>query len=303
MSFQTSYRDAISVSELRRIDAACMLVPWLWSIGFAITFSALFAKIWRVKKLVDSSIAMKRIVVTVMDVVYILVVVLSIETVVLLLFQFLSPLKWERTVMIEIEGYPIRSAGMCRSTYDVVFWPILVVEKVIFLVCALYLCNQTRHINNALAERDDLFWVVMMLFQILLLVVPLYAMVREQPEVLYFVMVSAVFLQNVTALVIIFTKKNYRTVVKSDKGKTNLSASIKESIQAPGKSKSRAPQSIAARHYTDSHESRLFTKGDIELENKTEGADIECVTTSGLGVCYQPQPPETQIMFSDGNSR
>ena len=32
-----------------RVDAACMALPWLFSMGFAVTFSALLAKIWRIK--------------------------------------------------------------------------------------------------------------------------------------------------------------------------------------------------------------------------------------------------------------
>ena len=35
--------------SVMRVDAACMALPWLFSIGFAIIFSALFAKIWRIR--------------------------------------------------------------------------------------------------------------------------------------------------------------------------------------------------------------------------------------------------------------
>merc|ERR1711862_1061119 len=40
-------------NEIWKADAACMAVPWLFGIGFVITFSALFAKIWRMCKIMD----------------------------------------------------------------------------------------------------------------------------------------------------------------------------------------------------------------------------------------------------------
>ena len=42
-------------------DAACVAFPWLSSLGFTICFSALFSKIWRIKKIMNNANKFKRI--------------------------------------------------------------------------------------------------------------------------------------------------------------------------------------------------------------------------------------------------
>lgn len=49
-------------------DIACMCSPWLINIGFTVCFSALFAKTWRLNKILLSKNALKRIKVTEKDV-------------------------------------------------------------------------------------------------------------------------------------------------------------------------------------------------------------------------------------------
>merc|ERR1712176_1164377 len=46
----------------------------------------------------------------------------------------------------------------------------------------------------------------------MLLMLPLSALVRDQPPVYYFVMAAAIFLQNLSVLLIIFTSKVVRTL-------------------------------------------------------------------------------------------
>ena len=56
-----------SIASERGCNVACMAVPWLLSLGFAITFSALFAKIWRIKTVISNAQHMRRVVVRARD--------------------------------------------------------------------------------------------------------------------------------------------------------------------------------------------------------------------------------------------
>lgn len=59
MGIQTKYRYVIDGltgtptaeenPDIAGVDAACMMVPWLYSLGFAMVYSSLYAKVYRVR--------------------------------------------------------------------------------------------------------------------------------------------------------------------------------------------------------------------------------------------------------------
>mmetsp|Transcript_26569 Transcript_26569/g.33836 ORF Transcript_26569/g.33836 Transcript_26569/m.33836 type:complete len:839 (-) Transcript_26569:94-2610(-) len=213
LGLETEYRDSY---DINMIDAACMAVPWLWGIGFAVTFSALFAKVLRVKLLYTAASKMKRRKIETKDVLSIMVVVLVIETSILLSFQFVSPLKWEREVLDDINGIAIESVGHCESESGWWFFASLVGFNILCLFYALILCFQTKHIPSDFSESSHIFLSVMFMFQVLVLAVPVSAMVRDNTNVFYFMRAGAIFLQNFTVLCIIFGPKMYRIYKKED---------------------------------------------------------------------------------------
>lgn len=152
-----------------KVDAACMLVPWFYGLGFAVTFSAIFAKIQRVKLIYLAGINMQRKKVTVKDVMNIMVVMLGIEFGLLLSWQLVSPYQWERTVTeTDEEGFPVESVGVCTSDSGSYFFLGIILFHVICLIFALILAWQTKDINNEFAESSYLFLTVMFMFQVLI---------------------------------------------------------------------------------------------------------------------------------------
>ncbi|CAB9531659.1 Gamma-aminobutyric acid (GABA) B receptor [Seminavis robusta] len=115
-------------------------VDGLACLGFTIIFSALFAKIWRIKKIHSHAERFRRQEVMIRDVISIMVVMLVVETAVLLTWSLVDPLQWNRTVLTEdADGYPIESAGSCSSDSTVYFLSTLAVFKGGSLLYALYL--------------------------------------------------------------------------------------------------------------------------------------------------------------------
>ena len=95
----------------------CMSVPWLALIGFTITFSALFAKTWRVNQFFKSKNSLARIQVTERDVLQPFFIILSLNVIVLLCWTIIDPLRFVREYDkgLDIYNREIASVGYCRS--------------------------------------------------------------------------------------------------------------------------------------------------------------------------------------------
>lgn len=189
----------------------CMAVPWFYGMGFVITFSALFAKIYRVKLIYQAGVRMQRKQVTLADVLPVMGIMFVVEIGILLSWQLVAPLKWIREVTDAVDGYPTASVGSCDGgEKGWKFYLGLVVFHVLCLCYALVLCFQTKGINQEFAESSYLSLAVVFMFQVLVLAVPISALVRDNTDVFYFVRAAAVFLQNFTVLVLIFFPKMVR---------------------------------------------------------------------------------------------
>lgn len=152
--------------DVRMADAACMAVPWFYGLGFGVTFSAIFAKIQRVKLIFLAGINMQRKKVTFKDVMNIMIVMMGVEFALLLSWQLISPFRWERTVTATEDGFPTESVGACASELGSYFFLGIILFHVFCLVFALVLAWQTKDINNEFAESSYLFLTVMFMFQV-----------------------------------------------------------------------------------------------------------------------------------------
>lgn len=152
--------------EIGLVDASCMLVPWFYGLGFAVTFSAIFAKIQRVKLIYLAGINMQRKKVTIRDVSNIFLVIFGTELSLLVAWQAASPYKWQREVTEEEDDFPVESVGACESKSGSYFLIGIFLFHVICLIYALILSYQTKDINNEYAESSYLFLTVMFMFQV-----------------------------------------------------------------------------------------------------------------------------------------
>ena len=72
-----------SISSVKGCSVACQSVPWLVATGFTTAYSALFAKIWRVKRLFEHSRAFRRVKITEKDVITPFAVLLTLNIILL----------------------------------------------------------------------------------------------------------------------------------------------------------------------------------------------------------------------------
>jgi gamma-aminobutyric acid type B receptor len=97
------------VASVHGCNIACMSVPWILFVGFAITFSALFAKIWRIHKVMNKS--MRRVVIRERHAMKWIILVFSLNVILLLCWTLLDPLQWKRQYNDDVAN----SYGSCRA--------------------------------------------------------------------------------------------------------------------------------------------------------------------------------------------
>lgn len=105
-----------SIADASGCSIACMSKIWLASIGFTITFSALFSKTWRINRLLKKSRGFQRTKVTPGDVIKPFLVLLLINILILALWTAIAPLEWDRKPLsYDKFGRKVESVGSCYN--------------------------------------------------------------------------------------------------------------------------------------------------------------------------------------------
>ena len=194
--------------DIDRVDAACMAFPWLFNLGFIVTFSALFAKIWRVCRILRRSSGWQRTVVLAKDVAGVMVAFTLVQFILLLAWQLVDPLRWQRQVLqSNARGYPLASVGSCTSDKALSFVIPLSAYNFGCLLYALYLCYRTRNFSSELNEAKWITASIVSIFQILLLAVPVLIIAWEDTNAFYFVRASVITLMSMGVTCFIFVPK------------------------------------------------------------------------------------------------
>ena len=205
-------------SEIDKVNAACMAVPWLHSLGSVIVFAALFSKIWKVQMIYKAGERFRRIQVTLWDILPYALVMLTIVLALLIAWQAVDPFVWMREVKLEdYDGMALESFGECTSDKGWYFWLALLCFQLAYLSYAMFLCWRTKEIPGDFAESNYVSLCVICIFQVSVLAIPITVMVRGDTDTYYFVRAGAVFLQNFTVLGLMFAPKMWRVHTGTDR--------------------------------------------------------------------------------------
>jgi len=184
-----------------------MAFPWLLSIGFTTTFSALFSKIWRLNKVFHNARHMRRVVVKEKDVILPFAILMTVNCALMLAWTLVDPLLWFRTE--PNDAY--ESQGYCRAEGDayIIFLILIAIVNFLALVLANIQAFRARNITTEFSESLYVMMTMVSLLQALVIGVPLLVIVHENPVAGYFICSGLIFVVTTAILGLMFVPKMY----------------------------------------------------------------------------------------------
>jgi len=218
---------------------SCNAAAWLYSLGFSLTFSSLFAKVYRVKTIFASALhSLKARVITTGNVATWVFAGVFVELLVLTAWVLSSPLRWVRRCEEEDEfGFCTESAGHCENVDSWPFVGTILAMHFLALLYACMLCYQTRRIPTNLAEGRWISMSIVSNLQILMLGVPLLFLVENYPTAAFLVRTIVLFLNDASVILFMFAPKIWSQAAAA------AAASASHTSPTPGNGK---PLAVAA---------------------------------------------------------
>jgi ABC-type branched-subunit amino acid transport system substrate-binding protein len=170
------------------LDVACQTTPWLLSIGFVTAWSALFAKTWRLNRLLQSGQTLKRVKIGPVDVMRPFFAMMVLNIALLTGWTLVTPLEWARVEVPNFDEYgrSIETYGTCKSSgSNAALWgflgPILGINLVALIV-TFGQCYQARNLPVEYSEAQSLGTSMGFLLETLVVGAPLLFVASENPS-------------------------------------------------------------------------------------------------------------------------
>mmetsp|Transcript_1378 Transcript_1378/g.2985 ORF Transcript_1378/g.2985 Transcript_1378/m.2985 type:complete len:1168 (+) Transcript_1378:302-3805(+) len=193
---------------------SCMATHWFFNFGFGLAFSALFAKMWRINKILGDGVEhFRRVVVQPKDVMVPGIIIVLGNLLILLCWQIMDPLRfvWRDEVESPVDkfGRYTEQTHMCVSEkgYDSWFIAALYLLDGGTILAANVQAYRARHVSTEFSESVYIAYAMAIIFQAVLISVPVF--LYENPEdassyyaksIIYVIIVS-------TMIILIFVPK------------------------------------------------------------------------------------------------
>lgn len=195
-----------SFASVTACDMACTSFPWLLTLGWTIIFSALFAKLWRINRVMKNARRFRRVQINTLDVLWPFGVMFSLNAILLTVWTIVDPPFWTRIEISETESY-----GTCTLDLDSVVWKVLLGLIVTVNGTALVLANvqayQTRALSDEFGESKYIGLIMMSFLQLVLVGVPILFLIEDDPSASYMMRSSIVFVLCMSVLLLLFVPK------------------------------------------------------------------------------------------------
>jgi hypothetical protein len=269
-------------SAMTECTLTCRVIPWLGSLGFTITFSALFSKTWRVNKIFHAKKAFAKITVTEKDVILPFVLLLMVNVVVLICWTVLDPLTYVREAHKGLDGWNriLSTYGSCESNNPVPYLAALAVVNGGVLVVTNWQAYEARFIESEFSESRYIGFAVASMLQACLSGIPVLLVVKEMPQAYYLVLTVTIFIVCMAILLLIFVPK------MAFAQKVYLPRSVSQQDSLISNSIRRSQAQVKAR--------RSFGNGRA-VHEPSEEANLHDRWNS---VSYQDLPPRDLVMLS-----
>jgi hypothetical protein len=199
------------IASPRACSISCMLVPWLYTTGFALVFAALYSKTKRVTMLLNQR-SLRRVKVEAKDVMLPLIGLLFANILVLTLWTAISPLKWTRefTGTVDVFDREVESFGGCLVGADRSFVPYIVTLLVINAAVLLFANLQAfraREIHTEFSESKFIGMGMASMLQSWIIGIPLLFVVYGDAQAQLLVLSCVIFAGAMAILYLIMGPK------------------------------------------------------------------------------------------------
>lgn len=272
--------------------AACMATPWLSFTGFTTTFSALFAKTWRVNRIFRSNQPFHRIEVSSRQVLLPFAFLLSVNWIILALWTAIDPLTYVRmnNPGTDAWGRVLSTYGVCKSNDAVPFVVPLAIINFGIMVVANWQAYEARLIEFEFSESKHIALAMGSLLQATLLGVPLLFVVRDNPPAYFLVLVFLLFFVGMAILLVIFIPKMVFVEECRDRSEAFQSRIIRESIRISQKAAHAARRSFSKRFSSK----RSFSEASCEASRSkwlVKGSDRSWLSIRNMSQDFNSSRP------------
>ncbi|CAJ1964797.1 unnamed protein product [Cylindrotheca closterium] len=204
-----SFDDSASDYTQELGDLRCMTIPWMLFIGFTLIFAALFAKLWRINHLFQSSARFKRVTLKATDVMIPMGILLTANAATLLWWTLADPLTFRRSDLEGTDAWNrvIATWGGCLSDDPFPYSMVLGLLNVGVMVVASWQAYRARKIKSEFAESKFVAMALVSMLQVSLIGMPLLVLVRNDPRAWYWTMSLMIFIICMVVLLVIFIPK------------------------------------------------------------------------------------------------
>lgn len=262
--------------DIDHTDVTCYSQVYLLTIGFGLTFSALFAKTFRVNTILRSSMQFRRVQLSFRDFLYPVVVMLLINVVLLLLLTVFGSIEYEQVAMSQDKyGRDNEVLGRCVYNNDAIPFVItIVIVNISMVFLALLQAWRARHMSTEFAESKFIGHALFICFLIGIFAYPVRRITSDNPNATTFINTVIISVFSASTLCFIFIPKviHQNSSMKKKTRKTNFN--IHSSIATNGSVLERREQSIESSDEPESNGfgERILTTKPQELlvaENQT----------------------------------
>jgi len=291
------------------LDLACMSTAYLIFLGFVIALSALFSKTWRLNKLMNSAVAMRRIKVEAVDVIWPFVILMTVNIAMLLGWTFVSPHRYQRVENNDYDtfGRNASSYGRCKSennTYLFFLIPMVLIDFAGLLV-ATYQCYAARNFSTELSESSYLAISAASLLETLFLGGPILFVVLDNPTAFYLVGTAVLCVGCMTIILPVFVPKFLQG---NEGGRTSQSTRPSSYLSArPSQAQTTRPSSYGSAHtsrvqgrFSSAASGHTLTAASAHTIGAASGQTSGAASGPTFGADYDQENMSSQLV--DGTS-
>ena len=216
-----------------KLDAACNSVVWLYSIGFVLSFGSLFAKLWRVKRVLVNP-SLRNVKISVKSLLVRIGALMLGQLVLLLLWLVLDPMYYKVEIdAVDDMGRVTESHGHCvTGEVGLGFLFVLIGFNLVLLLYGNVLVYQARSVPTKYNEGKYISFCVANNLQTTMFAVLLSLFVYDTPIAFFIIKWMAVLACDAGTLLLIFAPK--MILVRNGQGMVEAKTMMTNATAADG---------------------------------------------------------------------